>query len=78
VKGIAVDTVEYSKTMTFKQIIPGEYQLQLIIDTDQNGVWTIGSFVETLIPEKVIYFNGLITIKSKWEMELDWLLKGEN
>ena len=78
VKGIAVDTVEYSKTMTFKQIIPGEYQLQLIIDTDQNGVWTNGSFVETRIPEKVIYFNGLITIKSKWEMELDWLLKGEN
>jgi len=77
-KGVLVDTVAYSKQMIFNDLVPGDYQLQLVIDADKNGEWTSGSLQDNRIPEKVIYFNGLISIKSKWEMEMEWLLIEEN
>lgn len=74
-EGYAVDTVAYAKQMKFENLIPGDYQLRLVLDEDYNGVWTSGSLVNLRIPEKVIYFNETIQVKSKWEKEVDWLLK---
>lgn len=75
-KGNPVDTAAYTKQISFENIVPGDYQLRLVMDTDRNGEWTSGSLPLSSIPEKVIYFNGQITIKSKWIKELDWFLKG--
>lgn len=77
-KGNVVDTIAYSSQMKFDEVIPGDYQLRLVVDTDGNGEWTSGSLASGQIPEKVIYFNEIITIKSKWIKEVDWLLKGLN
>jgi uncharacterized protein (DUF2141 family) len=77
-KGIAVDTVVFSKTMKFENLLPGDYQLQLILDADGNGKWTGGSLKEGRIPEKVIYFNEPVTIKSKWEKEVEWIFNSES
>jgi uncharacterized protein (DUF2141 family) len=77
-KGNAVDTSTYSKQIEFKNIPPGDYQLRLVIDEDNNGIWSSGSLPLGLIPEKVIYFNETITIKSKWVKEVDWFLKDLN
>ena len=76
-KGVIVDTAMYEKQIKFENLPPGDYQLQLIIDTDKNGEWTSGSLKDARIPEKIIYFNELIAIKSKWEKEVDWILIGQ-
>jgi hypothetical protein len=77
-KGDVVDTAVYSKQIEFSDLVPGDYQLRLVIDADANGEWTSGSLPMGLIPEKVIYFNETITIKSKWIKEVDWFIKGLN
>jgi hypothetical protein len=77
-KGNAIDTANYSKQIEFKNIPPGEYQLRLVIDEDKNGIWSSGSLPLGVIPEKVIYFNETITVKSKWVKEVDWFLKDLN
>lgn len=77
-KGDVVDTAVYSKQIEFSDLVPGDYQLRLVIDADANGEWTSGSLPMGLIPEKVIYFNETITIKSKWVKEVDWFIKGLN
>ena len=74
-KGNVLDTVDYAKQLIFTNLKPGDYQLRLLVDEDKNGQWTSGSLTEGRIPEKFIYFNGLIAVKSKWEMEVDWILK---
>jgi hypothetical protein len=77
-KGIPVDTVAFAKTMEFKNLLPGDYQLQLILDADGNGKWSGGSLKEGRIPEKVIYFNEPVTIKSKWEKEVEWIFNSQS
>ena len=74
-KRIPVDTMAYAPVMHFVNLLPGEYQLQLVIDANGDGGWTTGSLKDGRLPEKVIYFNEPVTIKSKWEKEIDWVLK---
>lgn len=76
-KSEIVDTVPFSKKMIFPQLIPGDYQLMLVVDENNDGKWTSGSIMDSRIPEKVIYFNELINVKSKWEREVDWILNAE-
>ncbi|MBK6524596.1 MAG: Ig-like domain-containing protein [Crocinitomicaceae bacterium] len=77
-KGNAIDTTIYSKQIEFKNIPPGDYQLRLVVDEDNNGEWSSGSLTLGVIPEKVIYFNETIAVKSKWVKEVDWFLKDLN
>lgn len=73
-----VDTLNYASTMTFEKLIPGNYQLCIVIDDDGNGEWTSGSLPERRIPERVIYFDGSIEVKSKWAKEIDWMIAPTN
>ena len=65
--------MNFAQKMTFLDIIPGDYQLRLIFDVDNNGEWTPGVLNEVKIPEEVIYYLETIKIKSKWEKEIDWI-----
>ena len=68
-----VESMNFAQKMTFLDIIPGDYQLRLIFDVDNNGEWTPGVLNEVKIPEEVIYYLETIKIKSKWEKEIDWI-----
>lgn len=76
-QGALIRTASFEKKMTFEKLIPGNYQLRLIFDVDNNGEWTTGSLAEGRIPEKVIYNSEAIKVKSKWEKEIDWILTAE-
>lgn len=73
-KGKILDTVAYDKVLKFEKLIPGNYQLMAVFDSNSDGRWTAGSLPERKLPEKVIYFNGTIEVKSKWMKEVDWVL----
>jgi hypothetical protein len=70
-----VDTIDFAQKMTFEKLLPGDYQLRLIIDVDNNGEWTSGSLAEGREPESVVYNGEAIKVKSKWEKEVEWNFK---
>ena len=57
------------------EIIPGEYQLKFIEDTDLNGEWTTGSWENKTPAEKALNYPTGITIRSNWDLELEWIIE---
>jgi uncharacterized protein (DUF2141 family) len=52
---------------------PGNYRLRIIYDKNGDGKWTSGNYIIHQQPEKVIYYPGSITIRSNWDLELEWI-----
>lgn len=44
--------------VVFQDVVPGEYQIRLIIDTNQNGRWDPGNYFQFTEPEKIIYYRA--------------------
>ena len=56
-------------------ITPGEYQIKYIADSNRDGKWTTGSWEKRAQAEQVINYPSEITIRSNWDLELEWELK---
>jgi len=55
---------------------PGDYQLKLLIDANQNGHWDTGQFMgKKLQPELVRNLKLILNIKSNWDNEMNLILK---
>lgn len=58
----------------FADVVPGEYQIRLIIDRNQNGRWDPGNYFENQEPEQVVYYRGadgttsIKGVKANWEI----------
>ncbi len=56
----------------FTLIAPGEYRIRIIYDLNNNGRWDSGEVTQKIFPEKVVYYSDPITVRSNWEVELEW------
>jgi len=56
-------------------IRPGKYQIKYIADSNRDGKWTTGSWKKRTQAEEVINYPSEITIRSNWDLELEWELK---
>jgi hypothetical protein len=55
---------------------PGDYQLKLLMDANQNGRWDTGKFMgNQLQPEIVRNLNLILNIRSNWDNEMNLILK---
>jgi uncharacterized protein (DUF2141 family) len=72
-KSELIKEVTIEKQMTFNNLLPGDYQIRLILDADANGKWSEGNMSTFTEPEKVIYYSGTAKVKSKWDKEIDWI-----
>ena len=55
---------------------PGDYQLKLLTDANQNGRWDTGKFMDHKIqPERVLNLKLILNIKSNWDNEMNLILK---
>jgi len=55
---------------------PGDYQLKLLSDANQNGRWDTGKFMgKKLQPELVRNLNLILNIRAKWDNEMNLILK---
>lgn len=55
---------------------PGDYQLKLLTDNNQNGHWDTGQFMgKKMQPEIVRNLKLILNIKSKWDNEMNLILK---
>jgi hypothetical protein len=55
---------------------PGDYQLKLLTDANQNGRWDTGKFIGRKIqPELVRNLKLILNIRSNWDNEMNLILK---
>jgi hypothetical protein len=51
--------------------VPGDYQLRILYDTNQNGVWDPGDFYQHRQPEIAVPLKNKISVRSNWDNEID-------
>ncbi|MFM7758692.1 MAG: hypothetical protein ACKO6J_07155, partial [Crocinitomicaceae bacterium] len=56
-------------SITLPRLVPGKYDIQLILDANQNGEWDPIDPKKNIQPERVLYFPEAITIRANWEIE---------
>ena len=72
-----VQEVPNQGNVRFANVVPGDYQIRLIIDRNGNDRWDPGNYFEKREPEPVIYYrsaDGTTTIKgvkANWEVGSD-------
>jgi hypothetical protein len=50
---------------------PGEYELRILYDANQNGVWDPGDFYQHRQPEIVVPIRKKLSVKANWDNEVD-------
>ena len=56
------------------ELIAGKYQLKYIRDLNEDQKWTTGSWINKVQAEKVQNYPSEITIRSNWDLELEWFI----
>jgi hypothetical protein len=54
-----------------KLFLPGDYELRILYDTNQNGVWDPGNFYKHIQPEIAVPIRKKLTVKADWDNEVD-------
>jgi hypothetical protein len=54
---------------------PGDYQLKLLLDENNNGIWDTGKYSQQKQPEIVIKLPTILNVKANWENEANVVLK---
>lgn len=64
-KSILITSAQWSD----KLLIPGDYELRILYDTNNDGSWTPGNYLKKIQPEKVITIDNKLSIKANWDNE---------
>jgi len=59
-----------SNRFTIKLFPPGEYEIRVLMDTNNNGKWDTGNYWKKLQPEKVVSRKQRLQIRANWDNEL--------
>ncbi len=60
-----------SKEIKRKLFKPGEYELQVLLDENNNGIWDAGNYKQKKQPEKVLPIKTKMIVKANWDNEMD-------
>lgn len=63
-----------SASLNIRLFNPGDYEMRILEDRNQNGVWDPGNYELKLQPEKVLFINQRINIRANWDNEKDIVL----
>ncbi len=82
-KGVVSETIvtpkdkmrEGLKKLKYDYLNPGKYSIRVIYDSNNDGMWTSGDLINGIQPENVTYYPDPITIRSNWDVVLEWDLK---
>lgn len=58
-------------TWSDKLFVPGEYELRILYDANNNGIWDSGNYAKKIQPEKAVTLDKKLTIKADWDNERD-------
>jgi hypothetical protein len=57
--------------LSSKRILPGEYSLRILFDTNSNGVWDPGHLSRGRQPEQAITIKQRLSVRADWDNERD-------
>ena len=63
---IVQETSSENKNILFDLLIPQKYKLRIIYDSNQNGIWDTGNYLEKKQPEHVEYFPDTQEVRANW------------
>lgn len=63
-----------ANVVRFQDLLPSEVYARLIIDDNEDGLWTTGSYEELRQPEKVYYYPGKFVIRAFTDHLEEWNL----
>jgi uncharacterized protein (DUF2141 family) len=66
--------VKPGESLVFGNLSPGKYTARIIADTNNDERWSNGIFKTRTPAEHIFYYSGDITIRSGWDLELEWNL----
>ncbi|XOV92588.1 MAG: Ig-like domain-containing protein [Bacteroidota bacterium] len=55
----------------FKNINPGKYTIKVLIDSNKDGIWSIGNIRTDTPPEPIIHYKEETEIRSNFDMTMD-------
>ena len=58
-------------TWSKKLFKPGEYEVRILFDRNNNGKWDPGNYAKKLQPEKVMALPQRLSIRANWDNERD-------
>jgi uncharacterized protein (DUF2141 family) len=67
--GLITDTQFFTNKFSFKNIIPGSYNVKIIFDDNQNGIWDPGNIHKKTLPEKVLISKESIRVRANFELK---------
>ena len=67
VKSVPVTSTTWNDSM----FEPGEYELRILYDDNNNGKWDPGSYKDKRQPEKAITLNKKLSVRADWDNEKD-------
>ena len=66
---LATETADKSPLVRFELILPNKFVVRVIYDTNKNGKWDTGNFLEKRQPEAVLYFLKTVDVRSNWDVD---------
>lgn len=56
----------------FQDLLPGEIYARIVIDDNEDGIWTTGNYEEKRQPEAVFYYPGMLVIRAYSDHMEEW------
>lgn len=66
------------KQINFKSLKPGKYELRILVDENENGLWDAADFAKDIFAEPVYILDKKIGVRPLWEIRETWDLLKEN
>ena len=60
------------KKIEVNYVIPGNYNLKVIYDSNNDLKWTTGVYLKKLQPENVRFYKEKINVRANWDVEINW------
>ena len=56
---------------TIQYLHPGTYKLRVLIDSNMDGVWSVGNFIDDSTPENIYLYPKPTKISANWEISIE-------
>ena len=58
--------------MIMDSLLVGVYEIRIIHDENENGIWDTGVFLERKQAEAISYYPEKIQLREDWDLEINW------
>ena len=61
-------TADSKHSFTIK---PGNYGIRILVDTNNDGIWSPGNLLKDIPPERVFVYSEFTNLRSNWDVNID-------